>query len=392
MKRWWSVMLVWLGLQAVVCGQETVRIGLYQGLQFTEASASLISGTFDVLVDGISKGTVIAPLHLTANTVRGVLVSDAGHTWNGTHKVEFRARTGVCTFQLKPGLSGAKRQPYSGSLVVRHYRGKLVLINQLDVERYVAGVVEAETGRGRELEFYKAQAVISRTYALGNKKRHEKQGFHLCDQVHCQVYHGTARYDDLIPTASKATQGLVIVDADIELITAAFHANCGGQTVSSGYVWSKPLPYLTAVEDTFCLSMPSSHWEKRLPTADWDAYLKRKSSPGVTLPDTLNYGPNWQPADKTMYFTQDSVCIKLAEVRADLKLRSCWFSVHQEGSETVLIGRGFGHGVGMCQQGAIRRAERGQDFRDILHAYYTDVHVIPVSQIPFFKTPTLPEP
>lgn len=382
-----SLLLV---IAVLATGQESLRVGLYQGYKFSSASLVLKTGEYEVLVDGIWKQTLATPAQYQVYSESGgVRLEGQGTVLKGTYKIEVRHKGGIGQFRLNPGVQAAKQQPYSGNLVIRHCSSKLVLINELELEKYVEGVVEAETGKGRDLEFYKAQAVISRTYAMGNRPRHEKEGFHVCDRVHCQVYHGVARHDANIPIATKATKSLVLVDADINLITATFSANCGGQTVSSGYVWTKALPYLQSKKDTFCLSMPSSHWEKTIPTTKWDSYLASKAKAHT---DTTTHAPGWQPAEKTMYFTQDSLRIRLTDMRSDLGLRSCWFSVMQDGDDTILVGRGFGHGVGLCQQGAIRRAELGSDFRTILHFYYTGVHIIPSSQMDFFQSPPLLDP
>lgn len=384
----WIVVMVGCLLGCSANGQ-SVRVGLFQGLRFSIGEVQLNSSGFDVLVDGIRQGTVDVPTTFKLSYHSGkVSALSAAHTFSGRHKIEFRARQGIGAFDarsLKPdnGLHG-----YEGNLVVRHRKGNLLFILESPLEQYVAGVVQAETGNGRKPEFYKAQAVISRTYALNNLRRHEKEGFHVCDQTHCQVFHGTSNTFPAIVDATINAAGLVIVDHNIELITAAFHANCGGQTVDADFVWSRGLPYLKSVRDTFCLHGVSSHWEHRIPTLDWERYLASKAE---QLPDSTSV-VSWQPANKTRRFQSEGVEIPLPEMRNDLGLRSCWFSVHQDGDETVLTGRGFGHGVGMCQQGAIRMAETGLTFRDILHHYYTGVHVIPMTQMGFFQSSPFTEP
>lgn len=368
-----------------------MRVGLFQGMSFSNASVGLMQGEYQILADGIFVKSVRAPQELKfASNASGLTLILPTGTTTALYKIELRKSTPSANLRVKPGNASARTRPYPDNLVVRHRKGKLVLINELDLEKYVGGVVESEAGGKRTLEFYKAQAVISRTYALRNKARHEKEGFHLCDQVHCQVFKGSSRFEPKVAEAALATADLVIVDSEIELITAAFHANCGGETVSSEYVWSKPLPYLVSRKDTFCLTQPSSHWEKRMPSADWLAYLEKKSA--LSDPAAGMHDSTWYPQKKTQYLEVDSMSIPLKDIRSDLGLRSCWFSVLEEGDEIVLVGRGFGHGVGLCQQGGIRMGEVGWDFRRILHYYYSDVHVIPASEISFFKTPDLLDP
>src|SRR5690606_6809159 len=106
-------------------------------------------------------------------------------------------------------------------------------------------------------EYFKLQGIICRTYALNNLHTHTIEGYNLCDQVHCQAYHGKTFYEDIV-SAVMQTRGIVIVDSDISLITAVFHSSCGGQTVNSEDVWSKSLYYLRAVRDSFCLNAPNA--------------------------------------------------------------------------------------------------------------------------------------
>src|SRR5208337_2379392 len=101
------------------------------------------------------------------------------------------------------------------------------------------------------------------TYALKNSRKHITEGYNLCDMVHCEVYKGRCTKPEIILAVSK-TSGEVIVDKDNQLINAAFHANCGGQTVNSEDVWSKSATYLKSVNDTFCINMPKARWEKTI--------------------------------------------------------------------------------------------------------------------------------
>ena len=120
---------------------------------------------------------------------------------------------------------------------------------------YIAGVSESESGKKDNiLEYYKVQAIICRTYALKNSGKHIKEGYNLCDQEHCQVYKGRCTNPEILLAVSKTT-GIIIVDRYNQPINAAFHANCGGQTLNSEDVWSKPLDYLKSVPDTFCRNM-----------------------------------------------------------------------------------------------------------------------------------------
>ena len=213
---------------------------------------------------------------------------------------------------------------------------------------YVAGVVEAEGGANKPMEYYKVQAILSRTYALRNHERHV--GYDVCDGTHCQVYHGISKKDIDIFAAVEATENLVIVDSSAQLITAFFHSNCGGQTCSAQDVWKTDLSYCVGKKDPYCMGMPNSTWEKRMTTTEWKKYLITKSIPindtDVCVTGSMNCSANKRPN----YYIQNNTSLPTKDMRADLKLKSAYFHIEELDNEIVLHGRGFGHGVGLCQE------------------------------------------
>jgi stage II sporulation protein D len=259
------------------------------------------------------------------------------------------------------------------------------VINRVNIDYYVAGVVEAENGIKQNFEYYKMKSIICRTYALSNLRRHEAEGFHLCDQVHCQVYKSKNRLNDDIIMASVATTGMVIVDSDLKLITAAFHSNCGGQTLNSEDVWSLPTTYLKSVKDTFCLRQSHSVWEHRISAKDWMAYLKRKA----TFEDDPNHEEcymSYFQFDREPDFISHNVRIPLKIIRNDFKLKSTFFTMEKTDESIVFKGKGFGHGIGLCQEGAMKMSQLGFKYNEILHFYYRDVHLVDLSVLDFFRT------
>ena len=267
---------------------------------------------------------------------------------------------------------------------MRSQAGKLYLVNEAWLDRYVEGVTEAESGKGHQIEYYKVQSLIARTYALANLQRHATNGFHLCDEVHCQAYKGKARFEPRIQEATLATKDQVLVDHNIKLITAAFHSNCGGQTLNAEHVWSRPLSYLVGRPDTFCLAMPNSQWEKRMKRSDWNHYLQKNAIDESQAMNDSALMHSYQPTLRPHFFADSSARIRMTSVRRDLGLRSAFFVVEEQGDTIRFMGRGFGHGVGLCQEGGMRMAQLGYDCRSILHYYYKDVHIIDRRQIRFF--------
>lgn len=269
-----------------------------------------------------------------------------------------------------------RERNYDDDLQVKARGNTLILINQVDLEYYIAGVVESESGRDGSTEFYKVQDIISRTYALKNLRRHKHEGFNLCDEEHCQVYHSRS-YLPIIQDAATQTAGLVLVDSAGELITAAYHANSGGETANSEDVWTLPLPYLRAQVDTFGEQMSRARWEKRIYRKDWVKYFQTKHG----MPLTEENIEAVTRFNQTTRQTSILGYISLKEVRADWRLRSTFFSVEPQGDVVILSGRGWGHGVGLNQQGAIRMTELGWSHLDVLRFYYPGVRIVNLSEL-----------
>jgi len=278
-------------------------------------------------------------------------------------------------------LPGKERR-YDDNLKVVALKNKLQLINNINLDNYVAGVVEAEVGRKPPKEYFKLQAIICRTYALSNTHKHLFEGYNLCDEVHCQAYHGKTFYSDIVD-ASMQTKGAVIVDSNIELITAAFHSNCGGETVNSEDVWTNPLYYLKSVKDTFCIHKKNAVWEKEINAHTWNSFIRahmeeqnrEKHSP---------FSKNDLNRRKTLVANTNPQLTYKA-IRNHFNLRSTFFTVLPKGNKVILKGKGYGHGVGLCQEGAMEMAAQGYDYSEILHFYYSGVHIIDLSALDFFK-------
>ena len=267
---------------------------------------------------------------------------------------------------------------YDDNLKVAAIRNKLQIVNNIDLDNYVAGVVEAEVGRKPPKEYFKLQAIICRTYALSNTHKHLFEGYNLCDEVHCQAYHGKSFFSDIVD-ASMQTKGAVIVDSNIDLITAAFHSNCGGETVNSEDVWSNPLYYLRSVRDTFCIHKKNAVWEKRLNAQNWKRYLTAYAPDNVIDSNFKN-----DDLSKRRIYIMNSK-LSYEDIRTHFKLRSTFFTATDMGQDVLLKGKGYGHGVGLCQEGAMEMAAQGYDYSEILHFYYSGVHIIDLSALDFFK-------
>lgn len=265
---------------------------------------------------------------------------------------------------------------------------RMMAINIIDIDKYIAGVVEAESGPSAHIEFYKAQALLARTYALGHLQRHEGEGFNLCDEVHCQVYKGKSTKNPDILKATRDTKGQVVVGMDGELIVGAFHANCGGQTANSGDVWITQHDYLVSVNDPYCKGQPSSNWEVRIPIETWREFLISKGIDAENIPE---YHFVFKPKGREYIYPIGDKQILLTDIRNYFKLRSAYFSIDVNSKGIRIKGHGYGHGVGMCQDGAMQMAKRGKSYKDILQFYFYGVSIVNHSEVEGVNTEALEE-
>jgi len=288
--------------------------------------------------------------------------------------------TARCQLNIKP-TSASKTRLYDDDLIASSLITELKLLNICQLEHYISGVIECEAGRKKTVEYFKVQAIICRTYALSNLARHITDGSELCDGVHCQVYQGSATAPAVLE-AVEATKGLVLVDENSTLIDAAFHSNCGGYTLNSEDVWSASLPYLRSIPDTFCIHQPSAVWTKQMSLKTWTDYLNKKEK--HLQKDTLRKEAYWDsiPAKERIFLYDRGYTIPLKEVRLDLNLHSTYFTIEKDSTTVTLHGRGFGHRVGLCQEGAIHMAQLGFNYHQILNYYYNNVQLIDYSILP----------
>lgn len=260
-------------------------------------------------------------------------------------------------------------QTYDDAFVFKLIDTKLKAINNIDLEKYIAGVIEAEGGIDAPLEYYKAQAVLVRTYTIKNIYKHAEEGFNLCDQVHCQAYLGRSSRNPLIYEATQKTAGMVLIDKDSVLVMSPFHSSCGGQTSSAGIYWQSDLPYLRSISDPFCLSQKNSTWEQRIPLSEWKIFL---SASGINQPEKY---VQYTAAKREQFFINNKNKVTFRQIREKYSLKSSYFSISQQGGEIVFNGKGYGHGIGMCQIGAMEMAKVGYSYVDIVHFYFRNVKI-----------------
>lgn len=364
---------------------ETLRIGILDGSNLTSFIFTIYSGNYQLISD--YKDTLplnFNSLYQVIANGDSIVVKENSRTIKASRYLRFTSKDSSA-FKLKSIIPDRALKIFDGDLLVSNNNKILQLINEVEIEHYVSGVIESEVGIRSTPEYYKTQAIICRTYALTQLRKHESEGFSLCDKVHCQVYKSKSRGNKEIIKAAALTKGLVLVDVNLDLITAAFHSNCGGQTVNSEDAWNKPLSYLKSVKDTFCLTENNAKWTKEIPLATYRNYIKSKCKLSESDTSFIDRACNFSPEGREPFFVNKSSGLLLKNVRADLNLKSAFFSVTKRDSSTVILnGRGYGHGVGLCQEGAMKMAKKGYSYQEILHFYYTDIHIMHLDNIDYF--------
>ena len=291
---------------------------------------------------------------------------------------------------------------YRGDLEVIIKGGSLKLINILSVEEYLYGVLSAEISAKAHPQALRAQAIAARTFAFRNLKRHEKEGFNFCSEVHCQVYQGVWAEASSTEKAIKDTRGKIIVYRD-KPIEVLYHANCGGCLAADVFGKSD---YLTEKMDAFNLEVPGSSYDEESwfhnPQAVFCVKSKESKFRWQRVYDAedffIAFGKKIEDL-KDILLKKKGDCFHYKEIevvfsvscqnlKGDLTirnyfdhLRSSAFKIEKKlsarGFPVMLFfwGAGFGHGAGMCQDGAVGMAEDGYNYRQILNHYFPNTKI-----------------
>jgi len=362
---------------------QLIDVNCYNGSLLSDIEFLPTSNDFELIIDGEKqKSAIVNSIYNITADDDSLLISLDFSPIKKAKNIIFKASNN-CSFKIKPTLPLLSQRILEQSVLFTSSNCFIKLDNILSLDNYVAGVIEAEVGSKQPFEYYKVQATICRTYVLAHMRKHEKEGYNICDKEHCQVFKGKSMANIDITKAVDETSNSVIVDENLNLIVAAFHSNCGGQTISSADIWNKAQSYLQPVRDTFCINSRNAHWEKEVSKKNWFKYLNKKfpQIDSIKFPRNFNYA---QPIRSKEFVVKD-IKILLKDLRSDFTLKSTFFSVEDAGETLIFKGRGFGHGIGLCQEGAIRMAKTGYSYADIIHFYFKNVTIVNLSKLFFFK-------
>lgn len=265
----------------------------------------------------------------------------------------------------------------SNPVVITARRGVLIFAVRLPVESYVERVVTSESGPEDSLESLKALVIVVRSYAL-----HESHGhadYDLCDSTHCQLLHwsgGAQARSAAAHVATLATAGETLWFRGRRAL-GYFHKDCGGRTATPVEIWPRAQPeaYLPSHMDPFCIAHGGREWSTELTGAELTAVLAAHGLVAAGWRD-LSVARRGE-SGRAVTLRLDSTEISAEQFRLAVgesmgwnRIPSTWFEVSRQGDRFLFHGRGWGHGVGLCQTGAAAMAAQGRSAQQILAQYF----------------------
>ncbi len=273
--------------------------------------------------------------------------------------------------------------PVRGAAVIEWTPAGFLVVNEIDLEAYVRGVVPAEMPADWPAEALKAQAVLARTYALYQQRQRRHQPYDLVGSFLDQAYDGMKGEDGRATAAVDATIGEVLTFHG-EPIHALYHANSLGATESHRDVWDEEVPYLQSVDCPSGATSPSADWQRMISVDQFERELRQAGYHVGTVATISTWQHSVTGRVKTvrLIHSEGELTLNGETVRRIMGykfLPSTLFDLSWVGGMLRLIGHGAGHGVGLCQWGAKVQAEEGLPYRAILAHYYpgTEINTIP---------------
>lgn len=398
------IIIVW-GCGAVPTlreGSESVlvRLPFVRVLLDSSTDEMLVSGSSAFSIEGIRRGK--SYVYHASHPVLASVSNGSISVWMNRNKVGDGFEELIISPRGKKGFLGYKNRRYRGVLNILARGSNLQLINIVHMDDYLKGVVPPEIGFFDDeiMEAIKAQAVAARTYSMSHLSQYKDEPYDMRADVSDQVYLGVEAERDNVNRAVEDTRGYVIKH-DGNLINAYYHSTCGGYTDDIDEVWDKSMTrYLRAIPDSgYCSWSKYYEWKesysgkqlklmieqylssergRQIKIGDiTDIYVRSKTTGGRVSELVVRT----TTGDHT--FGKDRIrwVIRRAS-NPQLILQSARFKVELEvdsGGKVTKVdfaGGGYGHGVGMCQCGAIGMARSGRQFSQILTYYYKNTDVI----------------
>jgi stage II sporulation protein D len=304
-------------------------------------------------------------------------------------KLELTATTTPLTLEGQLHITAApdKQITAAGHWQITPTPTGLKILLTLPSERYVIAALNGEAAPDEPPQSLRALAIAIRTFALTNLARHHAESFNLCDSTHCQALRFTTPRPE-VEQAVRDTAGETLwfgSQPGSKRATIYYTQSCGGQTESASTVWpTEHQPYLTGHPDPYCIRRTPANWHAqitlaelatiarqqnwRLPTTIESIRITKRTPTGraITL-ELAGHGQTAQLSASSLHFALDR------ELGWN-QLRSDWYTVTLSNAALHFDGKGYGHGVGLCQTGAHQMATEGHTYREILAFYFPGTH------------------
>ncbi len=274
---------------------------------------------------------------------------------------------------------------YPGKITVKEYKGKYLILNKIDMEKYLCGVLSKEMDSSWPFEALKTQAVVSRTYLLWKSKENRNSGlpYDIKNSIYHQTY-GICKSQKIVNAVNETKGEILIFNGKVAKVF--FHACCGGKTTLPFFVWGGNYSGIDAVNDPYCKNSPYYKWERKF---SCNYLSKIFGINNIKEIEIIKRDPSgrveWlklkDEKGKTLKLTGHKMRLLINEKagRVNFKnpkvLPSTLFNVKKEGLYFIFKGRGYGHGVGLCQWGARIMAEKGENYKKILHFFFPEMEI-----------------
>ena len=369
----WGILIALTVSQSVKVYAETVRIRLKKSVPTVQVSGFglEISPSLALVPKESLVGIKSYKISIVKNERGSFFVIDDG---------KVKRRVAHSHLFLHGDLLRLNSFPQPGDLrIYKTTKDTLDVVSEMPIETYLEGVLPAEMPSNWPIEAMKAQAIASRSYMLSLMKQRQNQHYDLDASVIDQAFQAFGEDEahmKRIKMIVKETKDFFLVDAKNKVYRSFYHADCGGQTEEARYVWGDS-PLRGTVRDKSCPMSPWSSWQVVLTRP----VLKEKLATFLKIPETeklktvlvASRTPSGRVKDVDAVFsggTHRITAQKLREIVGLSVVRSTQFESVWYGDEWRLKGRGYGHGVGLCQWGTRQLALEGQTFQKILEHYY----------------------
>lgn len=330
-----------------------------------------IKGSYKIVTlktnEFIKKGNYLRKAHVQAS-LSGLLIRDE----------PFRI-FGIKIIPKKDASLYIGKRSFRGNLdIIRTENSDLLVINHINVEDYLKGVLYHEVSHWWPIETLKAQAIAARTYALYQKSQKKDKDYDLTNDIYSQVYGGKLSEKIRTNRAVDLTRDKVLTFKG-EIFPTYYHATCGGYTENASNIWDIDLPPLKSVKCGFCKHSPHYKWKRKILISDFKEKINKSGYDVKKIKDII-------PKNKTSSGRIKALKIIPGENPAipanDFRLivgpniiRSTDFKVVLKDRYVYFRGRGWGHGVGMCQWGAFFLGLKWYKAGRILKHYYPGAKV-----------------